>query len=177
MIFGRHVNKFYLKYGIFFLLGIAALFVVDFAQLEIPNIIGFIIEKLEYETLTQSELEGYIKNMIIIAMIIVFGRFLWRIFIFGTSRRIDFELRNMMFTHAERLSQRYYQEKKSGGLMALFTNDLNAVRMAFGPGIMMTFDIIALGSLALYRMYILDPTITLFALIPLAMIAVLATLV
>lgn len=61
--------------------------------------------------------------------------------------------------------------------MALFTNDLNAVRMAFGPGIMMTFDIIALGSLALYRMYILDPTITLFALIPLAMIAVLATLV
>ncbi|MFA5466300.1 MAG: ABC transporter ATP-binding protein [Candidatus Izemoplasmatales bacterium] len=177
MIFGRHVNKFYLKYGIFFLLGIAALFVVDFAQLEIPNIIGFIIEKLEYETLTQSELEGYIKNMIIIAMIIVFGRFLWRIFIFGTSRRIDFELRNMMFTHAERLSQRYYQEKKSGGLMALFTNDLNAVRMAFGPGIMMTFDIIALGSLALYRMYMLDPTITLFALIPLAMIAVLATLV
>ncbi len=177
MIFGRHVNRFYRKYGVFFLLGIAALIAVDFAQLEIPNLIGFIIEGLEYGNLTQTALLDYVRSLFIIAMIIVGGRFLWRIFIFGTSRRIDFELRNMMFTHAEKLSQSYYQEKKSGGLMALFTNDLNAIRMAFGPGIMMTFDILALGALALYRMYVLDPTITYIALIPLAMIAILATFV
>ncbi|MBN2504178.1 MAG: ABC transporter ATP-binding protein [Bacilli bacterium] len=177
MLFGRHVNVFYLKYGIFFLLGIAALFVVDYVQLEIPNIMGFIIEKLENKTLTQTELTGYMRDMIKIALIIVGGRFLWRIFIFGTSRRVDFELRNKMFRHAEKLSQRYYQEHKSGGLMALFTNDLNAIRMAFGPGIMIFFDVLALGFLALQRMYALDKTITYFALIPLAMIAVLATFV
>ncbi len=177
MIFGKHVNNFYLKYGFFFMLGIIALFVVDYAQLEIPNIMGFIIEKLENSTLTQPELKLYITDMIKIALIIVLGRFLWRIFIFGTSRRIDFELRNKMFRHAEKLSQRYYQEKKSGGLMALFTNDLNAIRMAFGPGIMIFFDVLALGSMALYRMYNLDKIITFFAFIPLIMIAVLATFV
>ena len=159
------------------MLGIIALFVVDYAQLEIPNIMGFIIEKLENSTLTQPELKLYITDMIKIALIIVLGRFLWRIFIFGTSRRIDFELRNKMFRHAEKLSQRYYQEKKSGGLMALFTNDLNAIRMAFGPGIMIFFDVLALGSMALYRMYNLDKIITFFAFIPLIMIAVLATFV
>lgn len=159
------------------MLGIIALFIVDYAQLEIPNIMGFIIEKLENTTLTQPELQIYIANLIKIALVIVLGRFLWRIFIFGTSRRIDFELRNKMFRHAEKLSQRYYQEKKSGGLMALFTNDLNAIRMAFGPGIMIFFDVLALGSMALYRMYNLDRTITFFAFIPLVMIAVLATFV
>ena len=177
MIFGKHVNQFYLKYGFFFMLGIIALFVVDYAQLEIPNIMGFIIEKLQNSTLTQPELKVYITDMIKIALVIVFGRFLWRIFIFGTSRRIDFELRNKMFRQAEKLSQRYYQEKKSGGLMALFTNDLNAIRMAFGPGIMIFFDVLALGSMALYRMYTLDKIITFFAFIPLIMIAILATFV
>ncbi|MGD9910399.1 MAG: ABC transporter ATP-binding protein [Candidatus Izemoplasmatales bacterium] len=177
MIFGKYVNKFYLKYGFFFLIGIVALFVVDYTQLIIPEITGKIIEGLEYNTLTETFLHDLMIELIWIAIIIVGGRFLWRIFIFGTSRRIDFELRNMMFSHAVKLSQQFYQEKKSGGLMALFINDLNAVRMAFGPGIMMTFDVLALGGMAFYKMYQLDHTITYFALIPLIMIAILATFV
>lgn len=177
MIFGKHVNQFYLKYGFFFLLGIAALITVDFAQLIIPEITGSIIEGLEYSTLTAVALQDHMIRLIMIGLVIIVGRFFWRIFIFGTSRRIDFELRNMMFSHAEKLSQHYYQGKKSGGLMALFINDLNAVRMAFGPGIMITFDIFALGGLAFYKMYQLDSTITLFALVPVVMIAVIATYV
>lgn len=177
MIFGKHVNKFYLKYGIFFLIGVAALVIVDYAQLVIPDITGSIIEGLQYSTLTADILKNFMIELIKIALIIVFGRFFWRIFIFGTSRRIDFELRNMMFSHAEKLSQQYYQEKKSGGLMALFTNDLNAVRMAFGPGIMMSFDIFALGGMAFYKMYVLDPIITYFAAVPLVLIAIMATFV
>lgn len=177
MIFGKHVNKFYLKYGFFFLIGIVALVIVDYAQLIIPEITGKIIEGLEYETLTSSIVHDLMTELIWIALIIVGGRFLWRIFIFGTSRRIDFELRNMMFSHAVKLSQQFYQEKKSGGLMALFINDLNAVRMAFGPGIMMSIDVVALGGMAFYKMYNLDPTITYFAAIPLVMIAILATFV
>ncbi len=177
MIFGKHINKFYFKYGFFFLIGIFALFVVDYVQLIIPEITGAIIEGLEYNTLTRLMINDYMMELIKIAVIIVIGRFLWRIFIFGTSRRIDFELRNMMFSHAVKLSQQYYQEKKSGGLMALFINDLNAVRMAFGPGIMMSFDVLALGGMAFYKMYQLDATITYFAAVPLVMIAILATFV
>jgi len=177
MIFGKHVNKFYIKYGFFFLIGIAALIVVDYTQLIIPDITGSIIEGLQYSSLTADALQNFMIELIKIALIIVVGRFFWRIFIFGTSRRIDFELRNMMFSHAEKLSQQYYQEKKSGGLMALFTNDLNAVRMAFGPGIMMSIDIFALGGMAFYKMYALDPIITYFAAVPLVLIAILATFV
>jgi ATP-binding cassette subfamily B multidrug efflux pump len=177
MIFGRHVNRFYLKYGFFFALGVAALITVDWYQLMIPDITGSIIEGIQYNTLTSSILEGYMARLAVIAVIMIVGRFLWRIFIMGTSRRIDYELRNDMFRHAEKLSQRYYQENKSGGLMALFTNDLNAVRMAFGPGLMMFFDVLFLGGLAFYRMYLLDATLTFFAAIPLLMVSILAAMV
>lgn len=175
MLFGKHINKYYLKYGILFLIGLAALVVVDFVQLEIPNIIGTIIDGLKLKTLAKEDVVVFVKDIAIFGLIIVGGRFLWRIFIFGTSWRIDFDLRNKMFAHAEKLSQTYYSEKKSGGLMALFINDLNAIRMAFGPGLLMLFDIIILGTLAFYRMFTLDKTITYFAAIPLALIAVMAT--
>jgi len=175
MLFGRHINKYYLKYGIFFFLGLAALVVVDWVQLEIPGIVGFIIDGLETKTLDKEQVATSVKNIAIFGLIIVAGRFLWRIFIFGASWRVDFDLRNKMFRHAEKLSQTYYSEKKSGGLMALFINDLNAVRMAFGPGLLMLFDILILGILAFYRMYTLDPMITYFAAIPLVFIALMAT--
>ena len=175
MLFGKHINKYYLKYGIFFLIGLAALVVVDYVQLEIPNIIGTIIDGLELKTLAKEDVVVFVKDIAIFGLIIVVGRFLWRIFIFGTSWRIDFDLRNKMFAHAEKLSQTYYSEKKSGGLMALFINDLNAIRMAFGPGLLMLFDIMILGTLAFYRMFTLDRTITYFAAIPLALIAIMAT--
>jgi ATP-binding cassette subfamily B protein len=177
MLFGKHVNRFYLKYGIFFLIGIAALITVDYVQLLIPDVTGSIIEGIESNTLTEAILKIYIKDLILWGLIIVAGRFLWRIFIMGTSRRIDFELRNKMFSHAEKLSRRFYQENKSGGLMAYFTNDLEAVRMAFGPGMMMAFDILFLGGLAFYKMYQLDHTLTFFALIPLFMVSILSAFV
>lgn len=177
MIFGKHVNRFYLKYGIFFLIGIAALVTVDYVQLLIPDVTGSIIEGLEAKTLTEAMLGTYIKDIIIWGLIIVFGRFVWRIFIMGTSRRIDYELRNKMFEHAEKLSRRFYQENKSGGLMSYFTNDLEAVRMAFGPGLMMAFDILFLGSMAFIKMYQLDQTLTFFALVPLLMVSLLSAFV
>ncbi|QWC00462.1 ABC transporter ATP-binding protein/permease [Mycoplasmatota bacterium] len=183
MLLGKHVNKFYLKYGVFFLLGILALIVVDYYQLLIPEYIGNIIDALNNEPnapLNITVLEDVVPviiDLLWIALLIVVGRFAWRIFIFGTSRRIDYDLRNKMFAHAEKLSQSYYGKKKTGGLMALFTNDLNAIRMAFGPGMLMIFDVLILGTLAFYKMYQLDPFITYMAAIPLFLIAVLATFV
>ncbi|MCK7487982.1 MAG: ABC transporter ATP-binding protein/permease [Bacillus subtilis] len=177
MIFGRHINRFYRKYGIFFFLGVCALVVVDWYQLLIPDITGTIIEGIQFGTLTAEALRGLMLELVGIAIVMVVGRFLWRIFIMGTSRRVDYELRNDMFQHAEKLSQRFYQENKSGGLMALFTNDLNAVRMAFGPGLMMFFDVLFLGGMAFYRMYTLDKQLTFFAVIPLLMVSILAAMV
>jgi ATP-binding cassette subfamily B protein len=143
----------------------------------IPDITGSIIEGIQFGTLTDETLKAFMLDLAVIAAVLVVGRFVWRIFIMGTSRRVDYELRNDMFRHAEKLSQRFYQENKSGGLMALFTNDLNAVRMAFGPGLMMFFDVLFLGGMAFYRMYQLDSSLTFYAVIPLFLVSLLAAMV
>jgi ATP-binding cassette subfamily B protein len=177
MLFGKHVNRLYWKFGFFYLLGIAALIAVDYYQLRIPEIIGSIIGGIEKNTLTDSILWSHLVSIAVIAVVLVVGRFLWRIFIMGTSWRVGYELRNDMFRHAEKLSQTFYQHNKSGALMALFTNDLDAVRMAFGPGILMFFDVIFLGSMALYKMFVLNWTLTVITIIPLSLVSVMAAFV
>lgn len=177
MIFGKHVNRFYVKYAFSFLLGIAALIAVDYLQLIIPDIIGAIVDGLETGTLTEPILRDHVWNIALLAGSIVVGRFFWRIFIFGTSRKIDFDLRNGLFSHAEKLSERYYQENKTGGLMALFTNDLEAVRQSFAMGMIMFFDVIFLGGMAFYKMFRMDWGMTLLATIPLIMISLLAAFI
>jgi len=177
MLFGKHLNKLYLKYGLLYFVGIAALIAVDFYQLEIPTLVGGIIGDLEHSTLTEPGLWGYVVQIAMIAAVLVVGRVLWRICIMGTSWRIGYDLRNEMFEHAEKLSRNFYQQNKSGALMALFTNDLDAVRMAFGPGILMTFDVLFLGAFALYKMFALQPVLTLITIIPLALVSVMAAFV
>lgn len=177
MLFGKHVNRLYVKYGLFYLLGIAALIAVDYFQLEIPEIIGAILGDIEHSVLTDDILWSYLVDVAVIAAVLVIGRFLWRIFIMGTSWRVGYDLRNDMFAHAEKLSQTFYQHNKSGALMALFTSDLDAVRMAFGPGILMFFDVIFLGTIALYKMFLLNWTLTIITVIPLALVSLMAALV
>lgn len=180
MIFGKHINQFYVRYGWAFLLGIAALLAVDYLQLLIPDILGGIIDGLESGTMnmgTLGVLRQDVLQIALLALSIVLGRFLWRIFIFGTSRKVDEELRNQMFAHAEKLSERYYQENKTGGLMALFTNDLEAVRQSFAMGLLMFFDVLFLGAMAFYKMFRMDVKMTLLASIPLLMISFFAAFV
>ncbi|OHE40111.1 MAG: hypothetical protein A2Y16_02265 [Tenericutes bacterium GWF2_57_13] len=177
MLFGKHLNRLYLKYGLLYLVGIAALVAVDFYQLEIPTLIGGIIGDLEHMTLTEQGLLVYVLRIAMISAVLVIGRVVWRICIMGTSWRVGYDLRNEMFDHAEKLSRNFYQQNKSGALMALFTNDLDAVRMAFGPGILMTFDVLFLGAFALYKMFALQPVLTLITIVPLALVSVMAAFV
>jgi ATP-binding cassette subfamily B protein len=173
MIFGKTVNKYYLKYAHLFLLGVVALVFVDYFQLEIPALTGELIDRL---VLGQIDKAGIIDILSLIALyvaIILVGRFFWRLFIFGASRRVDYGIRNEMFTHAEQLSNRFYSENKVGGLMAYFTNDLEAVRRAVGPGMIMMVDAVFLGGLAFYHMLQLDVRLTLYSGIPLIIIALL----
>jgi ATP-binding cassette, subfamily B, multidrug efflux pump len=149
MLFGKHFRKYYAKYALFFLLGAAVLIVVDWIQLDIPKLVGGIIDKLSAEVIDVDFVESAIIRIGILALIITFGRFLWRYTIFGASRRIEYHLRNTMFGHATKLSQSFYSKEKVGGLMTYFINDLEAIRMAFGPGILMLVDGLMLGAFAL----------------------------
>lgn len=173
MIFGKAVNKYYLKYAHLFILGLIALVIVDYVQLEIPILTGELIDGLDQATMDRNGILDLVKLIGIYVAIIIVGRFLWRMFIFGASRRVDYGIRNEMFRHCEELSNNFYSENKVGGLMAHFTNDVESVRRAIGPGMIMLVDAVFLGGLAFYHMYTLDSTMALLAGIPLVIIAIL----
>ena len=187
MIFGKHINRYYLRFAHWLLLGLAALIAVDYLQLEIPRLYqmvingmndGFVmIDGAAVEFNMDFLLDEICLPMVFLISIIVFCRFLWRICFFGSGIRVEADLRNRMFDNARRLSQPYYQVNKVGGLMSLFTNDLDTVQECFGWGIMMFLDALFLGILAVIRMWQMDTMLTILSLIPMAFLLAAATLV
>jgi len=187
MIFGKHINRYYLKYAVLLLLGIATLVMVDILQLRIPNLYQMIINGMnEGFVLVDGErlpfdmaflLDRICMPMVVIILCMVLGRFLWRVCFFGAAIRIETDLRDRMFAHARTLSHQYFQVNKVGGLMSLFTNDLDTVQECFGWGILMFFDAVLLGFLAIVKMWNMDPVLTVFSLIPMGCLLASATVV
>lgn len=174
MIFLKHFRHYYLRYGISFLLGLIILVSVDWFQLEIPAIIRFIIDGVEDQTIV--DINGLWEPLLLIVYIVVgmtIGRFLWRYFFYGTSHRIAADVRQAMFKHLTNLDQSYFVNHKVGGLMAYFTNDINIIRELYGMGLLMLIDGLVLGGFVLYRMIALEPLMTLFAFIPIALMGIL----
>jgi ATP-binding cassette subfamily B protein len=115
--------------------------------------------------------------MVKIILAIITGRFLWRICFFGSAVKLEEDLRNRMFSHAKDLSREYYQVNKVGDLMSLFTNDLDTVQECFGWGVMMFFDAVMMGVLAVRNMWGMDHVLTILSLIPMAFLLASATVV
>ncbi len=187
MIFGKHINRYYRKHGLLLLLGLISLVAVDYLQLIIPNLYQMVINGMSggYVTVDGQSipfdmnflLDRICFPMILIILMMVLGRFLWRICFFGTAIRVEEDLRSRMFDRARMLSQEYYQRNKVGNLMSLFTNDLDTVQECFGWGIMMLMDAVLLGILAIIKMLRMDPFLTLLSLIPMALLLTCATVV
>ena len=125
--------------------GMVCLLVVDGMQLVIPRIIKRAVDDLTAGGIVRGDLVDYCLAIAALAVAIAALRFLWRFLIIGTSRHIEEDLRNRMFGHLHRLSARYFATTKTGDLMAHATNDLNAVRMACGIGIVAMTDAVILG--------------------------------
>ena len=180
MIFGKYINKYYIKYAPWLLLGIVTLCVVDYAQLIIPNLYQMVINGMNSGAVAVDGvslpfdldflLDRVCLPMVGIILVIVAGRFLWRICFFGSAIGVEAGLRNEMFDHAKDLSRQFYQVNKVGDLMSLFTNDLETVHECFGHGVLMLFDVVCLGGLAIWKMYRMHPLLTLFALIPMSLL-------
>ena len=177
MIFGKHINKYYLKYSYFFILGIIALVFVDIFQLRIPEIIGEIVDYIKESKLTMELLNGYVKEFIIVIAVMFIGRFTWRITIFGNGARIEADLRRDLFKKCEQLGQTFYQNNKVGSVMALYTNDIQTMREVFGSGILMMVDATVLGILSFVKMLRMDVQLTLVASVPLVLLAILGLFV
>lgn len=169
----NYIKKFFKKYKFHYFFGLIALLTVDYVQTLVPLIVGNVIDQLELNNFDVSFVSNAVIELLTIAFTIYGGRILWRYFIFGSSRSIEMDIRNDMFEHLERMSTKYYQDHNPGEIMAHMTNDLEAVRMALGPGILTLFDVLALGTITVYNMITkIDPLLTAAAIIPLLMIAV-----
>ena len=167
----KYISRYVKRHGLQYILGIAALFAVDLMNVYIPRYTGEITDGLEAQTLDMDGVLGLILRILILGAIVALGRFFWRYFIFGASRSIEKEMRNDLFAHLETLSMRYYNEHKTGDLMAHFTNDLQSIRMFLGPTVITAFDatvmlVLVLGQMILY----VDEKLTCIAILPLILI-------
>lgn len=187
MIFGRHINQYYRRFAPQLLLGLAALVMVDYLQLIVPELYRMVINGLNQgQVLVGGEMRpfdmDFLLNTICMPMVgiilaLVFGRFLWRVCFLGAAIKVERDLRDRMFDNCRHLSREYYQVNKVGNLMSLFTNDLDTVQDCFGWGIMMFFDTLLLGSLAVSKMWRMDPVLTGLSMIPMLCLMAAATVV
>ena len=187
MIFGKHINRYYLKFAPMLLLGLAALTLVDFLQMKIPEMYRMVLDGMSYGYVLEDGqqlafdmdliLDRICMPMITIILALVFGRFLWRYCFFGAAASLEADLRSKMFDHCRNLSHEYYQVNKVGDLMSLFTNDMDTVQECFSWGILQLFDALMLGALSIYNMWSMNPLLTLFSLIPMAFLLGSATIV
>ena len=183
----RHINRYYVKYAPQLLLGILALIVIDYFQLRTPDLYamlldgannGFVVvdgvERAFDMTLVLDEI---LLPMLVIILVMLVGRFVWRICFFGASIKVSTDLRRRMFGRCKNLSQQYYQVNKVGNLMSYFINDIETIDECFGDGVLMMADAIALGGLALYKMAVMNIWLTLLALVPMALLLLVSTVV
>jgi ATP-binding cassette subfamily B protein len=187
MIFGKQINRYYIRFAPMLLLGLLSLLAVDYLQLVIPNLYQMVINGIgEGQVAVNGVMVPFDMDFLLdkiclpmagIVLCMIIGRFLWRFCFFGAAIRVEQDLRNRMFDHAKDLSQEFYHTNKIGDLMSLFTNDLDTVQECYGWGIMMFFDALLLGALAIYKMFRMDTFLTLLTLIPISLLLVSSTLV
>ncbi len=174
MIFGKHINRYYLKHAVAIFFGLVSLIVVDVLQLEIPRLYQMVINGIN-----EGHVDGVPFNltflidricmpMLGIILLIVLGRFLWRICFFSSGIRAEADLRNRMFNHCKDLSQEFYHKNNVGNLMSLYTNDLETFHECFAWGVMEFCDAAFLGTLAIIKMWKMNPLLTGLSLIPMA---------
>ena len=182
MIFGKHINRYYLRYMGWFLLGMVSLFAVDYCQMVIPKLYRIVINGMNTGLVDGTTpftmdilLDRVCMPLLIVILTMVVGRFLWRVCFFGSAIKVEKNLRDRMFDQARHLSREYYQVNKVGDLMSLFTNDLDTVQECVGWGIMMLCDALLMGTLAVYNMWQMDRFLTVLALIPMGLLMAAST--
>ncbi len=187
VLFGKHINRYYLRHAPALLLGVLALLMVDYMQLVVPRLYQMVVNGINngYVLVDGTAmpfdmdflLDKVCLPLIVVILSLAVGRFLWRICFFGSGIRVETDLRSRMFDRCKDLSQQYYQVNKVGDLMALFTNDLETVQDCFGSGVMMFCDALFLGVLAVIKMGRMSWKLTLLCMIPMALLLAAAMIV
>ena len=148
------------------IIGFIALISVDFLQLSIPLLVKKAIDALAAQDATMTKLFIIAGAILAIAISVVALRFVWRMLIIGFSRYLERHLRNRIFSHILSMDQYFFSRRSTGDIMAHGSNDLAAVQMACGMGMVAAVDALVLSVAAIGFMIYIHPTLTLFALLP-----------
>ncbi|MBT8356697.1 MAG: ABC transporter ATP-binding protein/permease [Deltaproteobacteria bacterium] len=166
------IKPYFIENRVLIFCGLLCLIIVDLLQLFIPRILKWAIDDL---TALQIDLVGlffYSSWMVGIALLIGIFRYFWRRCLLGTSRRVEEGLRNKLFSHIQILSASYFDQTKTGDLMAHATNDIQQIRMATGMGMVALNDSIVLGMASIGFMAYINLKLTLLVLIPMPLIVI-----
>ena len=155
-----------------FFIGLCALLIVDILQLFIPRVVKHAIDDLAAGGISSSHLVVYAWTILALAFGIGGFRYVWRFYLLGASRRIEKSLRDRFFQHLQTLSFSYFARTKVGDLMAHATNDIEAVRMSIGLGLVFFVDTLILGILTIVFMIYIHPLLTLYAILPMPLITI-----
>ena len=170
----RLVKPYFVEKRLTIVVGLFALLLVDMLQLFIPRIIKWAVDDLAAGCITTTTLLRYALYVVAVALLIGIFRFIWRRCLIGASRRVEEGIRNRLFFHIQTLSAAYFDKTRTGDLMAHATNDVLHIRMAVGMGMVALTDAVVLGLAAIGFMLYINVTLTVFALLPMPIIAILA---
>ena len=167
----RPLGPYFRRYRWSYVLGSVSVLAMNTIWIFFPQIVGHAVDDLKIG-INQQKIVFYSLLLVAIAAAKGIFQFLTRWVVIGVSREIEYDLRNDLFAHLERLSYSFYQRTRTGDIMARATNDLNAVRMLLGPAIMYTANTIVFTVGALIFMTRISPRLTLYAFLPLPIASV-----
>jgi ATP-binding cassette, subfamily B, multidrug efflux pump len=159
-----------------YITGIILLLIVAFLQLVPPKVIGIVVDEIDQGVFTLGDLFMWIGVLVGAGLSMYVLRYYWRIMIFGSAVKLARQLRNELFEHFTRMSQSFYQRKRTGDLMAHATNDLQAIQQTAGSGVLTLVDSLATGGFVIVAMAAtISWKLTLICLIPMPLMAMLTS--
>lgn len=155
-----------------YLIAISLLMMVALLTVIPPKVVGWVVDGIAKGSLDNDTLMGYLAWLFVLGLLIYLLRYVWRVMLFGASYRLAYVLRNRLFSHFTRMSPDFYQRHRTGDLMAHATNDIQAVEMTAGEGVLTLVDSIIVGVLVLSIMCSqYSWQLTLLSLLPLPVMA------
>ncbi len=166
------LKRYVMKYKWFYIFGVLILLLVDYMQLFIPKIIGMVTDGIKDGSMASEGIITMVMTLIGVTLVMALSRIGWRYCIIGSSKKIERDLRADLFEKWVELDAQYFNAHKTGNLMAYATNDLNAIRMMVGPGVITIFDAVIMTFLVIGQMaFDINLQLTLVAIIPMPFIA------
>lgn len=187
MVLHKRFNFYYIKYGWMLILGMLAIIMVDYLQLEVPKLYRMVVNGMNEGVVVLDGvtvpfdmdflLDEVCRPLLFVVLFICIGRFAWRACFYGAAIRVETDIRKRMFEHCRELSQQYYHVNKVGDLMSLFTNDVDTIQDCFGNGVLAFADAITLGTMAFLKMFYMSKSLTALSMLPMLLLFSMALVV